>query len=129
MGLEPATGEVVITYFHKGDNSEFGTYDLNVDMFKLGKTLRGQNTPCTDYVESPTRAPATAATFNNLYLKDRVLKVSMKFDNLGGNTCPARQNVFVGGAITSQSGGQEAYVSLQYPYAGCGNAAAREIPI
>jgi hypothetical protein len=128
-GLEPAMGEVVITFFHKGDNSEFGNYDLKVDTFSLGESLTGENTPCTDYVESPTRTPVTSATFNNAYLKGGVLKVSMMFNNFGGNTCPARQFVVVGGAITGKSGGQEAYVSLQYPYAGCGNAGAREIPI
>jgi hypothetical protein len=106
-GLEPATGEVVITYFHKGDNSEFGTYDLKADMFSLGNSLTGELTACSVYVESPTREPVTADDFNDIYMMGGVLKVSMVFDDFMNtdNTC---------------TDDQMAYVSLQYQYAGCG---------
>jgi hypothetical protein len=102
-GLEPATGDVIITYFSTGDDSPNSYYDLKVDAFTLGQSVTGQNTACTDYVESPTTDPVSAGTFNMSYLKNGVLKVSMKFDDFLDNGC---------------GNGQAAFVSLEYPVAG-----------
>jgi hypothetical protein len=103
-GLEPAIGEVVITYFHKGDNSPSGTYDLKAGSFSLGNSQTGQFTACTVDVASPTTDPVTAAEFNGVYMTGGVLMLSMVYDDFGGNNCTT---------------GQQAYVRLEYQFAGC----------
>jgi hypothetical protein len=102
-GLEDAIGNVTITYFHKGDDSDSGTYSLKVGIiFNVGDSLTGEFAECTDYVESPTTDPVTDDDFNTLYLNGGILEVSMAYDDLGSpNSC---------------TDGQMAYVNLRYQY-------------
>jgi hypothetical protein len=104
-GLEPATGNVIITFFHKGDNSAGSFYGLNVGIFSLMSfSATGENTACTDYVESPTDNPVTDVQFNTDFLEGGVLEVVLTFDpdDQTDNTC---------------TGGQMAYVNLMYEVA------------
>jgi hypothetical protein len=105
--LEPATGNVQIAYFHKGDNSESGTYVLKANIFTVGESETGEFTPCMEYVKSLTDEPITDDKFNDEYVKGGNLKVSMEYEDLGdpaANTC---------------TDDQMAFVNLRYPYTDC----------
>ncbi len=102
-GLEPAIGNVQITFFHKGDDSVSGTYSLKVGSFTVGDSQTGELMECTDYVVSPTTDPVPDDDFNDLHLNGGGdLKVSMAYDDNGSpNSC---------------TDGQMAYVNLRYQY-------------
>jgi hypothetical protein len=90
--LDPAVGNVHITYFHSGDDG--GYYDLMAGTFNLG---RSQNsTTCPEYVRSPANASIPFDVFNNEYVESGKLTVSMTFnDPASANTCKRDTQVYV----------------------------------
>jgi hypothetical protein len=55
VDLEPADGNVNLTFFHKGDNSRFGSYALKWNVFTLGESESGEFLAFTEYVVSTDR--------------------------------------------------------------------------
>jgi hypothetical protein len=92
MNLELAKGNVEVTYYHKGDDSD-SYYDLKVgDFFSLGESVAGNSVPCEVYTASIKMV--SPEEFNNVYLSDSSsLRVSMTYDDLGGNSCTAGKEV------------------------------------
>jgi hypothetical protein len=90
--LDPAVGNVDITYFHSGDNG--GYYDLMAGSFSQGQSK--ESTTCGEYISSPANASIPFAMFNNEYMESGILKVSMTFnDPASANTCVRREMTFV----------------------------------
>jgi hypothetical protein len=90
--LDPAVGNVAITFFHSGDDA--GYYDLFASTFALGQSQ--QSLTCGEYIVSPANALVPFARFNNEYVESGVLKVSMNYDDPSSEkTCERRQKAFV----------------------------------
>jgi hypothetical protein len=93
-GLEAAIGSVAITYFHKGDNSNNGIYNLGVEPVTRGSSQTGEDTDCAEYVTSTT--PVYSETeFNTFYATDGNLPVFMEFQKFDENSCENEQMVYV----------------------------------
>jgi hypothetical protein len=105
--LEEAIGNVKMTFFHKGDSSVGGYYELRMaGGFFLGDSISGAETACGTFVE--TAQIVSERDFNDNLKKDGdlfKLKLSMAYEGFGGNTCDA--------------GTQIVYVNLEYLYDGC----------
>jgi hypothetical protein len=104
--LKLADGVVVITYYHKGDNSQHGYYDLKLQQFTVGQSQAGNTARLCSHVTASV-STLTKNEFNDVYLTDSSsLTVSMDYDEVdfGGNSC---------------SMGKEVFVNLRYQEAGC----------
>jgi hypothetical protein len=64
--VEPATGNVVVTFSHNGDISVDGRYALEVESNTFGGTLSRALMACVAYVDSPGSPALPAERFNNL---------------------------------------------------------------
>jgi hypothetical protein len=90
--LDPAVGNVDITYLHSGDNA--GYYDLFAGNVSLGQSQ--ESTTCGEYISSPANTSIPFDTFNNEYVESGVLRVAMHFyDPASANDCARRQKTFV----------------------------------
>jgi hypothetical protein len=103
--LELATGNVELTYFHKGDDSPAGYYDLLVEeVFTIGTSEPGDAVACDAFTASPM--VLNEDRFNTYFAEsDSSLTVSMDYDDdFGGNDCANSKAV---------------YFNLKYQEAGC----------
>jgi hypothetical protein len=105
--LKLADGVAVITYYHKGDNSQDGYYDLKLQQtFSVGESQPGNTVPSSCGHFTASVSTHTKNEFNYIYLRDSSsLTVSMDYDDdFGGNSCSIVKEV---------------YVNLRYQEAGC----------